>query len=250
MRQADAFAVATLHTPIRKNAVITNKHVLNAIVLALVASVSVHAAPKIQFEKESLDFGSVRSGDPINVTFTLTNAGDADLQINGVKPGCGCTKAEAKKTTLAPNESTTIEAVFNSAGFSGRINKSIAVTTNDPLREALVLMIQGQVIPLATVTPSLVSFGTLQVNKTANFTLNLAPTDPKSFAVVKVEPVGSHVTVTGFRKIDSKTGVTWQVSLVVKGGTVAGRVMETVIIKTNAAKNANLNVLVYGNVTE
>lgn len=228
---------------------LSHKLFVSGVIVTLAASAA-FAAPKVQFEKETLDFGKVKSGDPINVTFTLKNVGDSDLHITQVKPGCGCTKAAAKKPMLAPNESTTIDAVFNSAGFGGRISKSIAITTNDPDRGSLSLSIQGEVIPFAKVTPTSVSFKDIRKNLTSTFMLTVIPTDPKGFSVLNVTPTGSHLTITSFRKVDEKAGPYWQVFGLIKAGATPGRVMESVRIQTNAVKNPYLSVMVYGNVVE
>lgn len=220
-----------------------------SVALAVCISAAACAAPKIQFDKESLDFGKVKSGDPISVTYKVTNTGDSDLQITGVKSSCGCTKAEARKTTLAPNESTSIDAVFNSSGFGGQITKSIAITSNDPTRQSLSLSLRGEVIPLAKVTPALYSFGDKRKNAISTFMLSVAPTDPATFSIVRVEP-SPHVTIKSFRKVDARSGGYWQIFAVLNTGSASGRVAEFVKIQTNADKNPTMSVMVYGNVTE
>lgn len=222
---------------------------------ALSAMVALHAsplsaAPKIQVEKEILDFGKITGGLPINTVFSYKNVGDSELEILNVRSGCGCTKAEAKSTRLAPGESSTLEAVFNSTGFSGRISKSISLTTNDPERQLVILSIQGQVVPVAEIKPSILNFGSVKVGQTIMQKLTLVPTDPKTFAVVKVESQGKRVSVPEFKKVETPQGVVWELSVRVTGGEAPGRVLERVSILTNADKNIKLSASVYGNVVE
>jgi len=220
------------------------------IVLALTTcAAALIAAPKIEFEKESLDFGKVAAGKPI--AFTFKNTGDAELDVIEVKPGCGCTKAEARQTKLAPGESSTIEAVFNSKGFNGPIHKSITVTTNDPERTLLYISISADITSLATFRPERLNFGSIKVNTTRTHTMQVIPIDPKTFEINKVEPVGTHVTVPSFKKITDKNGDFWELTVVIKAGSTPGRVMgESINVVTNAGDKAILNAMVYGNVVE
>lgn len=218
--------------------------------LSMGAGPTAFAAPKIQFESETVDFGKVRGGDPITVTYKLTNVGDAELQITSIKPGCGCTKAEAAKKAIAPKESTTIDAIFNSTGFSGAISKTIAVTTNDPDRASLSLSLKGQVVPLATVTPPSISFGDLLQHNSTTFTLKVVPTDPATFGIIGIEPIGTHVTVKSFRRLGTKAAPYWQVVVVINAGAKTGRVMESLRIRTTAPGNPSVSVTVYGNVID
>ena len=81
----------------------------------------------------------------ITHTYIITNEGKSDLVIRKVKASCGCTAIEPEKTVIAPGEKTSIKAIFNSRGKSGRQNKSITVITNDPLASNILLRIQGTV---------------------------------------------------------------------------------------------------------
>jgi hypothetical protein len=223
------------------------------VVLAFAASAAsaLTAAPKIEFENENLNFGKVAAGKPIMATFTFRNIGDAELDILEVKPGCGCTSAKAVETKLAPGASSTIEAVFNSTGYSGPIHKSITVTTNDPDRKLLYISIAADITSLATFRPERLNFGSIKVNTTRTHTMQVIPIDPKTFEITKVEAIGSHVSVPSFRKISDKNGDFWELTVVIKAGDKPGRVMgESINVVTNAGEKVVLNAMVYGNVIE
>lgn len=228
------------------------KWLRHTFVTALIAGAgsALLAAPQVQFEKESLDFGKIAGGQPIDVVFAFKNVGDAELEITGVRPGCGCTRAQARSTKLAPGESSTIEAVFNSTGFNGTISKGITVNTNDPANGAVHLSIRGEVVPLAILRPTLQNFGTLKVNNTYLHTFKVVPTDPKTFAITKVEAQGTHVTNPAFKKVETPAGTNWEVSFTVTAGATPGRVMEKIVLTTNAGETMKLSATVYGNVVE
>ncbi len=102
-------------------------------------------AAKIKVDNKVFDFGEISQGQKVSHKFYITNTGKSDLIIRKVKASCGCTAIKPEKTTIAPGESTFVSAEFNSAGKSGRQNKSVTVITNDPLGSNILLRIQGTV---------------------------------------------------------------------------------------------------------
>ena len=204
------------------------------------------AAPQIQFEKEAQDFGKIKRGVPITASYPFKNVGDADLEILNVSSSCGCTSASAKQKKLAPGESSVIEAVFDSTNFSGPISKSVYVTTNDPARGTLALGLTAEVVSVATFQPPVVNIGSVKVNGTVTQTLTIVPNDPKTFQIAKVEVQGTHVTVPRHKKVTTKTGTVWEVTVNVNGGAVVGRVMEGITVRSK--DGGVLTAQVFGNV--
>ena len=103
------------------------------------------AAPKIQFEAVTFDFGRLSSGQSARHDFIFTNAGTSVLEITGVRPSCGCTTAGEWSKTVEPGKTGTISLQFNSAGFSGMVVKTATVTCNDPVTPSLTLQLSGNV---------------------------------------------------------------------------------------------------------
>ncbi|MDB4335081.1 DUF1573 domain-containing protein, partial [bacterium] len=103
-------------------------------------------AAKAEFDNKVFNFNEITQGEKAEHNFVLTNKGKSTLIIRKVKASCGCTAINPQKKEIAPGESTSIKAVFNSAGKSGRQNKSITVITNDPLASSVLLRVQGTVI--------------------------------------------------------------------------------------------------------
>jgi len=102
-------------------------------------------APKITIEKASFDFGTINQGDKIEHDFSFTNSGKSDLIIRKTKGSCGCTVGTPEKSTLKPGESTNLHVVFNSAGKSGQQNKTVTITSNDPVTASAVITLIGNV---------------------------------------------------------------------------------------------------------
>lgn len=102
-------------------------------------------APRAEFNTLQYDFGTVKSGDPVQYAFVVKNSGESDLIIRKIKASCGCTTATPSKSVLKPGESTEISASFRTAGYSGRQGKTITVITNDPKNPTIILRLTGNV---------------------------------------------------------------------------------------------------------
>ena len=101
--------------------------------------------PEISFDEGEFNFGRVAVGEKIVHTYSFTNKGKADLQIAQVTPSCGCTTLKDwPKEPIAPGKSGVITVEFNSAGFSGNIERSIQVATNGIPRDYY-LKLKGEV---------------------------------------------------------------------------------------------------------
>ncbi len=89
------------------------------------------AMPKVEITPATVNLGTIDEGVKANATFTIKNAGDADLIIYDVRPTCGCTIANLSSKIIAPGKTATVQAIYNSRNASGQIRKFINVQTND-----------------------------------------------------------------------------------------------------------------------
>ena len=101
--------------------------------------------PNIEMLETSYNFGEIQQGESVTHDFILKNTGDADLIISAAKGSCGCTVPEWPKTPIAKGEEATIKVTFNSAGRSGKQNKTVTLVTN-AIPNTKVLTINGNVI--------------------------------------------------------------------------------------------------------
>ena len=101
--------------------------------------------PNIEMLETSYNFGEIQQGESVTHDFILKNTGEADLIISAAKGSCGCTVPEWPKTPIAKGEEATIKVTFNSAGKSGKQNKTVTLVTN-AIPNTKVLTINGNVI--------------------------------------------------------------------------------------------------------
>ena len=93
----------------------------------------------------SYNFGEIQQGESVTHYFILKNTGDADLIISTAKGSCGCTVPQWPKTPIAKGQEAEIKVTFNSAGRSGKQNKTVTLVTN-AIPNTKVITITGNVI--------------------------------------------------------------------------------------------------------
>ncbi len=101
--------------------------------------------PNIEMLETSYNFGEIQQGESVTHDFILENTGEADLIISAAKGSCGCTVPEWPKNPIAKGEDAVIKVTFNSAGKSGKQNKTVTLVTN-AIPNTKVLTINGNVI--------------------------------------------------------------------------------------------------------
>jgi len=108
--------------------------------------------PVMEVPRLNYDFGEVFHLDSYGYAFIVRNRGNADLVIEDVKPGCGCTAAKFDKV-IAPGKEGKIELVVDGNKVHGEFNKAAEVRTNDPDHPNISLSISGKEIPFVSVVP-------------------------------------------------------------------------------------------------
>ena len=102
-------------------------------------------APVMKFEKETIDFGKIKTGDKVSYDYKFTNNGKIPLIITDAIATCGCTKPEWPHTPINPGASGAIHVTFNSAAKKGLQDKQITITGNTVPAQSRVHLI-GEVL--------------------------------------------------------------------------------------------------------
>jgi Protein of unknown function (DUF1573) len=81
-------------------------------------------------DSTTLDLGSIKEGQILEVQYHFKNTGDKNLVIEDVSASCGCTVAEKPEKPIAPGKEDVIKAKFDSRSKSGPQFKTLMVTAN------------------------------------------------------------------------------------------------------------------------
>jgi hypothetical protein len=86
--------------------------------------------PVMTFEQTKHDYGIMMQGEKLAYTFKFTNTGGSDLIISDASSTCGCTVPDYSKAPVKPGEQGKVEVIFNSAGKTGTVSKTVRLLTN------------------------------------------------------------------------------------------------------------------------
>lgn len=88
-------------------------------------------APKVEFKKDTHDFGKVAESDnEVSYEFLFKNIGAAPLLIQRVQTTCGCTSPEYTNEPILPGKEGKIKITYSTVGRIGTFSKDITVFTN------------------------------------------------------------------------------------------------------------------------
>ncbi len=102
--------------------------------------------PKARIPETIFSYGSITAGQKSNHDFLISNDGVKPLIIRKVKSTCGCIKASATKSEIAPGETGIVHVEFDSFGKEGKDSRTINVFLNDPVMAEVKLEMSGVVL--------------------------------------------------------------------------------------------------------
>jgi len=205
--------------------------------------------PVITVAEATHDFGTTWVGPALEHSFVIKNTGTTTLQIEKVKPACGCTVAKDYPRKLAPGASGKFPFTLKSSALRGKYKKTISVTSNDPATPLLKLALQGEVKWEVEVKPTAASFGTiadptqsheklvtLSNNTERPLTLKLRPPlpkDPFKYELSEVEP-----------------GKKFELRVILEPQKQGGSKRATAVLETNFEKQKEVKVIALARIPE
>ncbi|HWW95436.1 MAG TPA: DUF1573 domain-containing protein [Vicinamibacteria bacterium] len=105
--------------------------------------------PKIRVEPTTFDFGKAVPNKTLEKEFSLRNFGNEDLVIENVSTTCGCTAALMDSKVIKPGATTPLRVSLQTREYSGKVERTILVRSNDPTTALLEIKVQVTVVPPA-----------------------------------------------------------------------------------------------------
>jgi len=110
-----------------------------------VSEAQIANGPKINFDNNTFNFGTIKQGESVSYEYKFTNSGKSNLLIRKVTAACGCTAVITSADMIPAGTSGSIKTTFNSSGKTGTQNKTITVITNDPQNPKVILWVKGEI---------------------------------------------------------------------------------------------------------
>ena len=138
-----------------------------SILFGLLISLSISAQDITFLHDKIIDVGEIAQGEPIKGAIEFVNNGQTPVEVEEVKPSCGCTVASLEQKVFAAGEKAHIPFTIDTEKFSGSIRKTIRIyfkggAESKPSSE--VVVVQAQIKTDLKISPKYLTMRNIAVN--------------------------------------------------------------------------------------
>jgi len=210
------------------------------------ASPSEPPMPAVRVDPETHDFGTTWIGPRLEHTFTLTNAGQAPLDILKISPPHGCSLVGEAPGPVAPGQVAKLTFVIDAASLrKDRYEKRIVITTNDPQKAAFDLILRGECKRYVRVTPMSAGFGRIKKSEQRERVLTIQLNGDKPVKLSLASPLEGKFA---FDLIETIEGREYKLFVNTRPPFEPGMHRVEAVIKTNIEAQPEVRVSVYATV--
>jgi hypothetical protein len=209
------------------------------------------AGGKISLSQEQIDFGTIPTGSPETVALTVTNAGNAPMNVTSITPPSSPFFSVSYLGTppiqLLPNTSFTILVTFTPT-TANNYNSSFVIQTN-AINGNKTVNLQGfgqSAGGTATLSPEQIDFGAIATGSSKTIALTVTNTGNLSMNITGITAPSSpfSVSYTGTPPISLLPGTSYTINVTFSPAT-ANNYSSSFVIQTNAT-NGNRTVNLQG----
>jgi hypothetical protein len=194
--------------------------------------------PAAIVDRPELDAGRVFKGELAKYEFTITNQGSVPLEIIRVRSNCGCT-TPTHDDRIEPGATGKISAELRTQSLSGKVQKTITVTTTDPKRPTLQLKLLATVVDVIQIesVPGNTLYPTAGQSLRESLLVHVEPAESLKITSVSATAAFVHAELRR-RELSNARRQTYEVQLEVTPDAPFGRSEFAVVLGTDSRFNA------------
>ncbi len=150
--------------------------------------------PIAQVPETTFNFDRIERGTSMTHKFKVHNVGDAPLHLEVASTTCKCTVGDLARNEIPPGEETEVELEWVAKTSPGPFRHGATLSTNDPRRSRIELVVEGDVVESTVMQPADLFFGAVSSHAT------------RSVSATLVSNLGDEVQVTGHEFSDPEVG--------------------------------------------
>lgn len=200
------------------------------------------AAPVIKAETTSKDFGKTFTGLQLRHTFTLRNAGDADLVISRIDFDAGCYQDGEYSPVISAGGSISLKLAVDARKVEGPFVRTATVLSNDPAMARLTLRMTGSCSAPVELKPTFAGFGKIIDGKARETSVQILNKTPETFKVTLATDEDELYT---FKLSEVKPGIEYRLDVKTKMPLVQGRLESMALLYTTLEAQPELPVKVF-----
>jgi hypothetical protein len=202
------------------------------------------SGPSIKLSADSWDFGERWSGQPASTVITVSNIGDAPLEIRKVGRDCACLVAKLDDTVLAPGKSVSVELSYNTKKPKPEAEQKVWFETNDPKTPTATVNVTGRVHKVFNINIAHeLMFGLMARKELAERSVEIVSKYDKPIRL-KLEPLESDRVAVRMETLEE--GKRFKVTATTKPPLPYGQLIATARIRTGLAFLPELPIRISG----
>ncbi|TWU40437.1 hypothetical protein Poly41_12700 [Novipirellula artificiosorum] len=185
------------------------------------------------FPIKSHEFGTVAVAAKTEFRFPVKNPYSQPMHIQTVRTSCGCTTGIVETEYVAPGETGSVMARFNTGTFRGKRGATLTVVIDKPFYAEARLVVNGYIRSDMVFHPGEIGFGKLNQGDTATQQSTVMYAGRNDWQVVDV--VSNHSwLMPSFKQISRGSGrVDYQIGVTVREDAPEGYFQDEIIVITN-----------------
>lgn len=205
-------------------------------------------SPQVIIEQTTFEFSPVIAGTDVTHRFSISNKGDAPLNIPGVYSGWGCLTVSYSRQ-IPPGGTGEITLKVKTEGKAGKkVKQHATVYTDDPNVATIELTLTGEVISAADVNPRVARL-TGQAGDTIFTDVTITPPAINKFDITDVRAKdGTNISFKMEKKIKSDPKHFMLHISNIKPD--PGRYFDKITLKTTSTISPEINIRVFGIIRE
>lgn len=201
--------------------------------LAVVPSLSLANWAESMFPVKTHEFGTVAVASKTEFRFPIHNTSNSALHIQTVRASCGCTTPIVETPYIAPGQSGSILARFNTDTFRGKRGATLTVVIDQPQYTEVRLRVDGYIRQDMVFNPGAIDFGKVNKGESHVRSAKIQYAGRDDWSVVDVLSNKPWMSVEVKQESRGSQRVTYDVSLKLDPSAPAGYFQDEVIVVTN-----------------
>jgi hypothetical protein len=213
--------------------------------------------PIAEVPETNFNFDRIERGTSMKHKFKVRNIGDAPLHLEVASTTCKCTVGDLANNNIGPGEETDVELEWTAKTPPGPFRHGATLSSNDPLRSRIELVVEGEVVESTVMQPADLFFGPVSSHTNRAISATLVSNLEEDVKVTRHEfsdpEVGKHIKldIVPLAKNELPTPQTRggvKITATFEPGKSLGPFFTWLILETNLEKAQKLTVPVTGTV--
>ncbi len=173
--------------------------------LSTVSSLRAAALPVEMFPSQHHDFGTVPQGRQLVYLFPFVNTTRRGVALGPLRSSCGCVRARALQTALAPGQESAILVEMDTRRFQGVKQVTIYVPFHRPSGAEARLSVQANSRDDILMTPDGLAFGQVKQGNTPTAEVAVSLLNSQSWQI-KGYTVSSNYVIASVKRMPGESG--------------------------------------------